>query len=86
MAPKNKNRNYAKEAKWAATPKQKKRRAARNAARRAAIKKYGKAALRGKEVDHLGSNRNGDLRKRKTKVVSFKKNRSRQPKRGGKKK
>ena len=84
MAPKNKNRNYAKEARWAATPKQKKRRAARNAARRAAIKKYGKAYMKGKEVDHLGSNRNGDLRKRKTKIISFKKNRSRQPKRGRK--
>jgi len=84
MAPQNKNRDYKKEAKWASSTKQKKRRAARNAARRAAIKKYGKAALRGKEVDHLGSNRNGDLRKRKTRIVSKKVNRKRQPKRGGK--
>lgn len=80
--PKNKKRNYAKEARWAATPLQKKRRADRNKARRAAIKKYGKAYMKGKEVDHLGSNRKGRLNKRKTRIVSTKTNRRRQPKRG----
>lgn len=33
-------------------PKEKKKRAKRNAARRAMVKKHGKAALRGKDVDH----------------------------------
>lgn len=84
MAPKNKNRNYAKEARWAATPEQKKRRAARNKARRAAIKKYGKAALKGKELDHVGFHRKGSLAKVPTRIVSKKANRKRQPKRGGK--
>lgn len=79
--PKNPNRDYAKETAYESTPTQKKRRAARNAARRAAIKRYGKAALRGKEVDHLGSHRTGDLRKVPTKVVSKHANRIRQPKR-----
>lgn len=75
-------RDYKKEYRdYGGKPEQKKRRAARNAARRAAIKKYGKAALRGKEVDHLGSNPHGDLRKRKTRIVSKAANRRRQPKR-----
>lgn len=77
-----KPRDYKKEYRdYQGKPEQKKRRAARNAARRAAVKKYGKAALRGKEVDHLGSNPHGDLRKRKTKIVSKHANRIRQPKR-----
>ena len=37
-------------------PDQKKRRAARNRARRAAVKKYGAAALRGKDIDHRNGN------------------------------
>ena len=80
---KDKKRNYAKEAKWEASPEQKKRRAARNAARAEAIKKYGKAALKGKEVDHVGSHRTGDLRKVPTRVISKTANRKKQPKRGG---
>lgn len=75
-------RDYKKEYRdYHAKPEQKKRRAARNDARRKAVKKHGKAALRGKEVDHLGSNPHGDLRKRKTKIVSKAANRRRQPKR-----
>lgn len=75
-------RNYRKEYdEYQGKPAQKKRRAARNAARRKAVKKYGKAKLRGKEVDHLGSSRTGDLRKRKTRIVSKHANRIRQPKR-----
>lgn len=75
-------RDYKKEyADYQGKPEQKKRRAARNAARRDAVKKYGKAALRGKEVDHLGSNPHGDLRKRKTRIVPTAVNRRRQPKR-----
>jgi hypothetical protein len=77
-----KKRDYKKEyADYGGKPEQKKRRAARNAARREAIKKHGKAALRGKEVDHLGSNPHGDLRKRKTRIVPTAVNRRRQPKR-----
>lgn len=79
--PKNPNRDYAKETAYESRPQQKKRRAARNAARRDAIRRYGKAALKGKEVDHLGSHRTGDLRKVPTKVVSKHANRIRQPKR-----
>jgi hypothetical protein len=80
--PKKYKRDYAKEYKeYHSSPEQKKRRAARNAARADAVKRLGKAALRGKEVDHLGSSRHGDLRKRKTKVVSKHANRIRQPKR-----
>lgn len=76
-------RDYAKEYReYHAKPEQKKRRADRNAARRKAVKKYGKAALRGKEVDHLGSHRTGRLKNVKTKVVSKHANRIRQPKRG----
>ena len=77
-----KKRNYKKEyADYHGTPEQKKRRAARNAARAKAVKKHGKAALKGKEVDHLGNNRKGDLRKRKTRIVSKTVNRRKQPKR-----
>ena len=77
-----KKRDYAKEYReYHAKPSQKKRRADRNAARRKAVKKYGKAALRGKEVDHLGSHRTGRLKNVPTKVVSKKANRKRQPKR-----
>ncbi len=77
-----KPRNYRKEYdQYQGKPLQKKRRADRNAARRKAVKKYGKAALRGKEVDHVGSHRLGRLRKVATRVVSKKANRKRQPKR-----
>ncbi len=77
-----KKRNYRKEYdEYHAKPTQKKRRAARNAARSAAVKKHGKAALRGKEVDHVGSHRTGDLRKVRTRIISKSANRKRQPKR-----
>lgn len=75
-------RDYKKEYRdYQGKPAQKKRRAARNAARRQAVKKYGKAALRGKEVDHIGSHRTGDLRKVRTRVISKTANRKKQPKR-----
>ena len=80
--PKKYKRDYRKEYdEYQGKPEQKKRRAARNAARADAVKRVGKAALRGKEVDHLGSSRTGDLRKRKTRIVSKHANRIRQPKR-----
>lgn len=60
------------------TPEAVKKASARKAARRAAEKKYGKAALRGKDVDHIkplakgGTNAPSNLR-----LVSVRVNRSR---------
>lgn len=46
-------RDYKKEyARYHSKPAQKKRRALRNRSRRLAAKKYGKAAIRGKDVNH----------------------------------
>ena len=73
-------RDYKKEYRdYQGTEEQKKRRAERNKDRRAAIRKYGKEALQGKEVDHLGSDPSGDLSKRKTRIVKKSVNRRRQP-------
>ena len=80
------HRNYAKETQYENSPAQVKRREARNRARQAAIKRVGKAALRGKELDHVGYHRTGSLDKVKTVIVSRHANRIRQPKRGGSKK
>ena len=75
-------RNYRKEYdEYHASPEQKKRRAERNRDRKSAEKKYGKAALKGKEVDHVGSHRTGDLSGVPTRVISKTANRKRQPKR-----
>jgi|TARA_R110002050_G_scaffold33679_2_gene85425 hypothetical protein len=50
-------RNYKKEYdNYHAKPAQKKRRAGRNKARNLAVKKHGKAALAGKDVDHRDRN------------------------------
>jgi hypothetical protein len=50
-------RNYKQEyANYHAKPEQKKRRAGRNKARSLAVKKHGKAALAGKDVDHRDRN------------------------------
>lgn len=58
--------------------KAKKDRAARNAARRQAEKKYGKAALRGKDVDHVTELKFAkDPRKVKTRITSTHVNRGR---------
>lgn len=77
-------RNYKKEyVDYQGKPEQIKRRAQRNAARRAAAKKGLVRKGDGKEVDHLGYNRKGKLDNSRTKVVSRKANRSRQPKRNG---
>lgn len=66
-------------------PEQKKRRAQRNAARRKMEKKVGKAAIKGKDIDHkdmnTGNNSNGNLR-----VQSKAKNRARNRGTGGRKK
>ena len=50
-------RNYRKEYdEYHGTPEQIKNRASRNAARAAVAKKHGKAAVKGKEVDHKDGN------------------------------
>lgn len=50
-------RNYKKEyANYHSKPEQKKRRAGRNKARSLAVKRHGKAALAGKDVDHRDRN------------------------------
>lgn len=77
-------RNYRKEYdEYQGKPEQIKRRAQRNAARRAAERAGKVRKGDGKEVDHLGSNRRGPLNNKRVKVVSRKRNRSRQPKRDG---
>ena len=71
--------NPEKEAKWQATPEQKKRRAARNRAR----KKLGLKKGDPREAGHISEgNRRGKLGA-KVKAISFKANRKDQPKRDG---
>lgn len=74
-----KKRNYKKEyADFHGTEKQKKLRAMRNTARRQAIAKHGKAALRGKDVDHIKPlSRGGSNAKSNRRIVSVHTNRSR---------
>lgn len=75
-------RDYDKEyADYGGTEEQKKRRAQRNKVRRAAIRKHGKEALKGKEIHHENAPRTGSLAGSKTRIVSKKTNRSIQPKR-----
>lgn len=74
-------RNYPKETNWEDTPAQVKRREARNRARSKAVKRVGKSALKGKELDHIGYHRTGSLDKVPTRIVSRHANRIRQPKR-----
>lgn len=77
-------RNYRREYdEYQGKPEQVKRRAQRNAARAAAERKGLVRKGDGKEVDHLGFNRKGALDNSRTKVVSRKANRARQPKRNG---
>jgi len=75
-------RDYKKEYReYQGLPEQKKRRAARNAARRKAMKEGRVHKGDGKELDHVGYHRTGNLRKVPTRVVSRHANRIRQPKR-----
>lgn len=67
-------RNYDYDTKYQATAEQKKNRASRNAARAKVVKAKGKAAVRGKDVDHKNKNPR-DNRASNLKVVSKKKNR-----------
>ncbi len=73
--------NYPKENKWEDTPKQVKRREARNKARRRAMDKGKVHKGDRKELDHVGSHRTGSLDHVPTRVVSRHANRIRQPKR-----
>lgn len=76
-------RDYDKEYReYHASPEQKKRRAQRNKARRKAEREGKVKKGDGKEVHHVGNNRKGKLGS-KTRVVSRKSNRSKQPKRDG---
>lgn len=77
-----KPRNWKKEyEEYHAKPEQKKRRAQRNKARRAA-ERAGKVSKNdGREVHHQNAPRTGSLENSKTSVVSKKTNRSIQPKR-----
>lgn len=75
-------RNYRKEYDdYHGKPEQKRRRAERNRARRKAQREGRVHKGDNKEVDHTGSHRKGSLRNVPTRVVSRKRNRSRQPKR-----
>lgn len=78
-----KKRDYKKEYRdYHGKPEQKKRRAARNAARRKAMAAGKVRKGDEKEVHHVGNNRKGKLGS-KTKVVSKRTNRRKQPKRDG---
>ena len=74
-------RNYEKENKWESSPEQVKRRVARNRARRKALREGRVKKGDGKEVHHVNAPRKGSLDNVKTRVVSKKYNRSKQPKR-----
>jgi hypothetical protein len=56
-------RNYKKEYEnYHSKPEQRARRSSRNKARRLAVKKYGKVALKGKDVDHKDRNPHNNSR------------------------
>lgn len=77
-----KARNYRKEYDdYHGTAEQKKRRAERNRDRAAAEKKGLVRKGDGKEVDHVDAPRKGSLAKSRTRVISKKANRKKQPKR-----
>ena len=69
-------RDYSYDKKYESSPEQIRRRASRNRARREAIRRYGKAALRGRDVDHKNQNPL-DNRSSNLRVESKKKNRGR---------
>jgi len=61
--------------KYQARPEQVRKRVARNKARRMMIRKHGKAALKGKDVDHKNGNAT-DNSKGNLKLISKSKNRA----------
>lgn len=72
-------RDYSYDKKYQSSPEQIARRVSRNRARREAIRKYGKAALKGKDVDHKNQNPL-DNRKSNLRIESKSKNRGRKKK------
>ena len=73
-----KKRNYREEYdSYHKKPEQKKRRAERNHDRAQAEKRVGKAALKGKDVNHIGAKKHGSLKKYRTNIESVHKNRGR---------
>ena len=72
-------RNYKKENAWEDTPAQVKRREARNAARRKAVRRGRVHKGDRKELDHVGYHRTGSLRSVPTRVTGRHANRVRQP-------
>lgn len=72
-------RNYAKETAWEDSPRQVKRREARNKVRRVAAKKGLVRKGDRKELDHVGYHPTGTLRGVPARVVSRHANRVRQP-------
>lgn len=79
-------RDYGREyASYHGKPEQKKRRAARNKARRLAIREHGEAAVRGKDVHHRDYNPQNN-RPSNLAIRSVSANRSDQPGKGKKKK
>jgi len=83
--PENKAKRAKRQAEYNSSPKQKKRRAARNKARRMMIAKYGKAAVAGKDVGHRDGNPRNNSKKN-LKIESIKSNRGRDNNKGRKKK
>lgn len=72
-------RNYKREyEQFHGKPEQIKMRSARVTARRRAVSKYGKTALKGKDVDHIVPlSKGGSNNPSNTRIVSVRKNRSR---------
>jgi hypothetical protein len=69
-------RDYAREYReYQGTPEQIKNRAARNKARRLMIKKHGKSAVKGKDIDHKNGNPR-DNRRSNLQIMSKSKNRA----------
>lgn len=68
-------RLYDYDKQYQSSPEQKKRRAARNKARREAIKKHGKSKLKGKDVHHKDNNPLNNSRKNLS-IISSSKNRA----------
>lgn len=72
-------RDYSYDKKYESSPEQIKRRASRNAARRRAIQRNGKSAMKGKDVDHKNGNPL-DNRSSNLRIEPAKKNRGRKKK------
>lgn len=72
-------RDYKKEyEKYHSKPEQKKNRALRNNARRAAVRKHGKVKLKGKDVDHIVPlSKGGTNNPSNRRIISASKNRAR---------